>query len=160
MWATDISSAALQTARQNAESLNLAERVLFTQDDLAGKLLEDLNAGLAAELAQAGGFDVLVSNPPYIPSELLPNLPNEVREFEPLAALDGGQDGLEIFRVLAAQAAELLTAGGLLALELHESRVQAAADFLANLPFTQVETHNDISGRPRFLTALRRNGDQ
>lgn len=148
LTATDISERALELARRNAQTLGLEQRIDFLLDDLATNVL-------AAKTGSDTDFSVLVSNPPYIPSALLPHLPREVRDFEPQLALDGGRDGLDVFYRLAAQAPDLLVTGGLLALELFEDNVAHAAKFLNDLPFRQVQVHRDLNNRPRFLTALR-----
>ncbi len=100
---TDISEAALAVASENARRLGVAGRAAFVRGDwLEG-------AG--------GGFDIVTSNPPYIPSTDIPGLPREVALFDPLPALDGGPDGLAAFRALAAQAGGALAPGGFIVVE-------------------------------------------
>ncbi|NLG11254.1 MAG: hypothetical protein GX562_06990, partial [Coriobacteriaceae bacterium] len=117
-------------------------------------------------------FDVVVSNPPYIPSGELELLPHEVFDYEPSLALDGGADGLDVYRRLIGQAATLLRPGGLFACELHETNLDQAALIIgqascvkrpasqSQMPhrsqcFEQVTIHEDLAGRPRFITAVR-----
>jgi release factor glutamine methyltransferase len=100
---TDISEAALQTAHRNARGLGLASRASFIACDYAAAL--------------AGSFDLIVSNPPYIRSAEIAGLAREVREHDPVAALDGGADGLDAYRALIPQAARLLAAQGALVVE-------------------------------------------
>ncbi|MCA1454758.1 peptide chain release factor N(5)-glutamine methyltransferase [Bradyrhizobium sp. BRP22] len=100
---TDISTDALQTARDNALALGLGERATFIACDYASGLTDR--------------FDLIVSNPPYIPSADIADLAIEVREHDPLAALDGGDDGLNTYRALIPQAAGLLAPGGALVVE-------------------------------------------
>jgi release factor glutamine methyltransferase len=100
---TDVSLDALATARQNAGELGLAARAQFVACDYAAAL--------------AGPFDLIVSNPPYIPSADIAVLATEVREHDPLKALDGGADGLDAYRSLIPQAASLLGSGGALVVE-------------------------------------------
>ncbi|HWX62193.1 peptide chain release factor N(5)-glutamine methyltransferase, partial [Bradyrhizobium sp.] len=90
---TDISAGALQTARRNAAALNLASRALFVACDYAAAL--------------SGPFDLIVSNPPYIRSSDIAGLATEVRDHDPLPALDGGADGLDAYRALIPQAERL-----------------------------------------------------
>ncbi len=100
---TDLSLAALQTARGNAADLGLASRARFVACDYAAAL--------------KGPFDLMVSNPPYIRSADIGGLSREVRDYDPLAALDGGADGLDAYRALIPQAARLLAPEGALVVE-------------------------------------------
>lgn len=105
---TDISGAALATARANAAHLGLALRADFVAGDYAAPL--------------SGLFDLIVSNPPYIRSADIPDLATEVRDHDPLAALDGGTDGLDAYRALIPQAASVLAPGGALVVEVGEGQ--------------------------------------
>ena len=105
---TDISVAALATARSNALQLGLADRADFIACDYAAAL--------------SGPFDLVVSNPPYIRSADIAGLATEVRNFDPLAALDGGRDGLDAYRALIPQAARLLAPQGVLAVEVGQGQ--------------------------------------
>lgn len=107
-FGTDISEQALQTAATNAISAGLAPRAMFIACDYA--------AGLS------GAFDLIVSNPPYIRSADIPDLALEVRAYDPLAALDGGADGLDAYRALIPQAAGLLAPGAALVVEAGEGQ--------------------------------------
>jgi release factor glutamine methyltransferase len=100
---TDVSIAALRTARRNAADLELAERAAFVACDYAAAL--------------SGPFDLIVSNPPYVRSRDIAVLANEVRDHDPHRALDGGADGLNAYRALIPQAARLLGPGGALVVE-------------------------------------------
>jgi release factor glutamine methyltransferase len=107
-FGTDISEAALQTARGNAAALGLADRVVFIACDYASGL--------------SGPFDLVVSNPPYIRSADIAGLAIEVRDHDPRLALDGGADGLDAYRALVPQAAKLLAPRGALVLEAGHSQ--------------------------------------
>jgi release factor glutamine methyltransferase len=100
---TDISAAALRTARANAANLGFEGRAVFIACDYAAAL--------------SAGFDLIVSNPPYIRSADIAGLSIEVRDYDPLGALDGGADGLDAYRALIPQAARLLAPGGALVVE-------------------------------------------
>ena len=100
---TDVSVAALRTARRNAVHLGLAARAAFVACDYAAAL--------------SGAFDLIVSNPPYIRSADIAGLSIEVRDYDPPGALDGGADGLDAYRTLIPQAARLLAPGGALVVE-------------------------------------------
>ena len=100
---TDVSIAALRTARRNATDLELAERAAFVACDYTAAL--------------SGPFDLIVSNPPYVRSRDIADLAGEVRDHDPHRALDGGADGLDAYRALIPQAARLLGPGGALVVE-------------------------------------------
>jgi release factor glutamine methyltransferase len=142
--ATDISALAVEVCAENATRLGLAERVAAHEGDLLEPLPRDL----------LGKFDCVVSNPPYVPTAEVEELPTEVAGFEPHLALDGGEDGLDVFRRLASQALEWLRPGGVFLVELHESRVQKAAEE-AVLCYEEVRTVKDLAGRDRILAARR-----
>jgi release factor glutamine methyltransferase len=101
---TDISATALRTAAANARHLGLARRAAFVACDYVAAL--------------SGVFDLIVSNPPYIRSAEIIDLATEVRDHDPLSALDGGSDGLDAYRALVPQAARLLAPGGVLVVEV------------------------------------------
>ena len=107
-FATDISAQALQTAAGNAANAGLSQRATFVA------------CGYASDLS--GPFDLIVSNPPYIRSADIADLATEVREYDPVAALDGGTDGLAAYRTLIPQAACLLAPGGALVVEAGEGQ--------------------------------------
>ena len=100
-----------------------------------------------------GTFDVLVSNPPYIPSSVMGSLPHEVADYEPSLALDGGADGLDIFRRLVNAAPHMLKPGGLLACELYEGHLDAAAELCRSAGMRDVRVVDDLTGRPRIVLA-------
>jgi len=146
--ATDISELACQCTLANAMALirEASVRLDVIQDDLAGALV---TGGVG------GSFDAFVSNPPYIPSGEIESLPDEVRLFEPVMALDGGADGLAVFRRLLEQAECLLKPGGLFAVELHETCLDEAKELAMQAGFDATRIYPDLVGRPRFLTARR-----
>jgi len=112
--ATDCSASALQVASENAQRHGVADKIRF----FLGECLEPLAAGVFA-----GKVSVIVSNPPYIPSEQCDRLPREVRAFEPLPALNGGSNGLAFYDRLLAESPSLLHPGGILVMEMgmHQS---------------------------------------
>lgn len=145
--ATDISEDAVRLARRNRDALGLEDAVTIVQCDLA--------AGVDAELM--GTFDVLVSNPPYVPTEVLDTqVSAEVVDFEPRLALDGGSDGLDVFRRILDLAPVALAPGGMLAVELFEDSLEEARSLvLAQDGWAAVEVRKDLTGRPRVLVATR-----
>ena len=137
--ATDLSPDALALARQNAARLGVNVRFL----------LGDLFAPVSGER-----FDMIVSNPPYIPSAELPGLQAEVR-FEPVMALDGGEDGLDFYRRIAAEAPAYLTVGGHLLLEIGCDQAEAVTGMLLDTGLTGIKTLPDLAGLNRVVTAVR-----
>jgi release factor glutamine methyltransferase len=136
--AVDLSPGALEVARANAEALGAA--VTF----LAGDLYQPLPAGAR--------FQVIVSNPPYVPSGELPGLQREVRR-EPPLALDGGADGLDLLRRVVAGAPARLEAGGALLVEMHESHLEALPALCRAAGFATAEARRDLAGLPRLTLA-------
>ena len=143
IYGVDCSTAALAIARQNGEGS--PNPVQFRQ----GSWLSPL-----ADLR--GKLTVLVSNPPYIPSETVTALEPEVRHHEPHLALDGGPDGLDDIRHLIQQAPTYLRPGGLWAVEPMAGQGTAIASLLMATPhYTNIQMHRDFAGRDRFVTATR-----
>lgn len=145
--ATDLSERAAELATRNREALGLEDAV-----DIVGC---DLAEGVDSELM--GGFSVLVSNPPYIPTRVLrEEVPAEVADFEPELALDGGEDGLDVFRRLLDLAPAALEAGGMLCVELFEGSLEDAAALVRERDgWASVEIREDLTHRPRVLVARR-----
>lgn len=146
--ATDLSPLAVQLATRNRDALNLAGVVDVVECDLA--------SGVPAALM--GRFDLLVSNPPYIPSDVLVReVPAEVKDHEPGLALDGGTDGLDVFRRILDLAPQALAPGGTMCVELFEGNVHAAAELVRKEPgWASVEVREDLTHRPRVLVAVRK----
>jgi release factor glutamine methyltransferase len=139
--ATDISAAALDVAADNAARLTLDGRIDFRQCDFA--------AGVA------GPFDLVVSNPPYIPTGEIPSLAPEVRDNDPWAALDGGQDGLDPYRVITRSAASLIGDGSLI-LEIGHDQAHPVAGLLRDAfgpRLIELETRRDLAGHDRCVAA-------
>ena len=150
VYALDRSRAALRIASRNATALGLAGRVHF----LAGDLFEPLRTARGG-----GGFDLIVSNPPYIPSGALALLPPEIAAYEPLEALDGGSDGLRFHRRIIEEAPGYLRAGAWLALEVGDGQLSAAVELLRKSDgFGPAEVKKDLAGHDRVVLAQRRGG--
>lgn len=137
--AIDISPQALVIARENAEQHAVAERVTFLEGDLFAPLARQ-------------SFDLIASNPPYIaPAEFL-TLDPGVRDFEPRSALDGGPDGLDFYRRLAADAERFLSPGGTILVEIGSTQEDAVRELFA----ARMEvggTIRDLGGRPRVIAS-------
>jgi release factor glutamine methyltransferase len=135
---TDISAAALRTASANARDLELAGRAAFVACDYVSAL--------------SGPFDLIVSNPPYIRSAEIKDLASEVRDHDPLGALDGGSDGLNAYRALIPQAARLLAPGGILALEVGHDQGADVEQLVAAAGLTlRGPPRTDLAGIPRAV---------
>jgi len=145
--ATDASEDALDVARANAAALGLGDRVTFVHGDWLSALGAD------------DRFDVIVSNPPYIARAEARDLPADVRDWEPHAALFAPDRGLADVREIVEQSPRHLYTGGLLALELAEARAAEVAGWLEGArDWRDVELRDDLSGRPRVLLARREHG--
>lgn len=141
VFACDVSDAALTVARGNAERLGL--RVAFAQSDL-----------LERYRAESERFDVVVSNPPYVPLGDAAEMQPEVRDHEPHLALFAGEDGLDVYRRLIVEARAALRGGGLLAMEIGYGQREAMATLLAD--WDGVRFLEDYAGIPRVALAIRR----
>ncbi|QUS42579.1 peptide chain release factor N(5)-glutamine methyltransferase [Tardiphaga alba] len=141
--ATDINFAALRAARGNAERNGLAHRTHFVACDYASALHE--------------GFDLIVSNPPYIPSADIAGLDIEVRAHDPMRALDGGSDGYDAYRIIAPEAARLLSPGGFLVVEVGHDQSDTVADLISeaglDLP---APAKTDLGGIRRAVMGLKK----
>jgi release factor glutamine methyltransferase len=96
------------------------------------------------------GFDLIISNPPYVPAGIIPGLAPEVRR-EPRLALDGGEDGLDLIRRIVQKAPDHLRAGGTLLMEADPGQMEAVAGILASRGFLEVQTYQDLSHRDRVI---------
>ena len=134
---TDISLAALDCARENAMACGVGGRAAFVACDYG--------AGLA------GRLDLLVSNPPYVARGDIATLQSEVRDFDPRRALDGGPDGLDGYRVIAADAQRLLSPSGILVLELGQGQLTAVRALFAARGLAPMATKHDLSDVVRAL---------
>jgi release factor glutamine methyltransferase len=142
--AVDVSGDALAVATRNAERHKVGGRVRFLQGDLFGSI------------PTGERFDFIVSNPPYIARDEIPNLPAGVRDYEPVLALDGGVDGYEVFNRIATDGRDFLAAGGHLIVEIGAPQETHARQIISSLPgFQLAATIHDYSGHPRVIRAHR-----
>lgn len=133
----DLSPAALAVARENAARLGLAARAAFRESDWGQGL--------------ADPFDILISNPPYIESAVVPTLEPEVTRYDPALALDGGPDGLDAYRRLAPDLARLAAPGAVVALEVGQGQDAAVSGLLAAAGFTGLSVRADLGGIRRVV---------
>jgi release factor glutamine methyltransferase len=136
---TDISTGALQVARENAARCGVEGRCAFVVCDIASVV--------------EGPFDLLVSNPPYIAHDEIMSLAPEVKNYDPTVALDGGDDGLAAYRAIAADAKRLLAPGARMFVELGAGQEAAVRDLFTNVGLTAGIARTDLAGIPRVLGA-------
>ncbi len=133
----DLSSDALVTAARNAEAHGLSPRVTLIESDWFVNV--------------SGRFDVIVSNPPYIPTEVIGGLDPEVRNHDPLAALDGGADGLDAYRVIAARSRTFLEEGGTVGVEIGYDQKESVSGLFEAERFRRIAALRDLAGQDRVL---------
>lgn len=140
--AVDISPAAIEVARRNADKHGVAERIEFMESDLFAAVPADAK------------FDFVLSNPPYIASADMPTLQPDVRDHEPHLALNGGANGTEVIERLIPQAAERLNPSGWLLMEVGADNALRVEELVkANRKFELAETIKDVAGLPRIVQA-------
>ncbi|MBQ1376526.1 MAG: peptide chain release factor N(5)-glutamine methyltransferase [Lachnospiraceae bacterium] len=135
--ASDLSPEALETARKNAELLGASD-IDF--------VLSDMFSGIS------GQFDLIVSNPPYIPDDVIRTLDPEVKDHDPYMALSGGEDGLAFYRIIAAETGRHLKKGGRLFLEIGHDQGKAVSELLDKHHFTDIRVIQDLNGKDRVIT--------
>jgi release factor glutamine methyltransferase len=138
--AVEVSAGALAVASRNVRTLALAARVHL----LAGDLFAPLGSIAAA-------LDLVVANPPYLPSAVLPTLPPEVSRHEPRAALDGGPDGMAVIRRIVSGAPPVLRRGGWLLMEIGEDQAGPVASLMAAEGFAGIRARRDLNGVERYI---------
>jgi release factor glutamine methyltransferase len=142
--ATDLSASAIDVARANAVRHAVTSRITFHESDLFSAL-------------PAEQFDLIVSNPPYIPTNIVKALEPEVRDHDPRAALDGGPDGLTFYRRLAVESPPHLAEGGTLLAEFGDDQHGAVAAIFSEHGWTVEEIVQDLAMKPRIIIARRPN---
>ena len=138
--AVDISASALQVCRANVAQNRLTSRVLSMQAD-----------ALASPPLGIGTFDIILSNPPYIPSAEIIELDPSVRDYEPIWALDGGEDGLKFYRGIIKHWTQVLRKGGLLLFETGEDQAPSVQEMMLNAGFAEAEFRKDTAGINRVV---------
>lgn len=141
--ATDLSPEALQVAERNAGRLLEGWHSRFTLRQ--GDLFDALEPGAR--------YDILVSNPPYIPEDVIGGLQPEVRDYEPILALNGSADGLEFYRRIAEEGKQWLNPGGAVYLEIGFDQGKAVSSLLRNHGFQNIEVFKDLPGHDRAVRA-------
>jgi release factor glutamine methyltransferase len=146
--ATDLSEAAIQVARRNIERLGLTGRVTVEQGDLFDPV---------SRMPDPLPFELIVANPPYIPTGQIEKLDRNVRDYEPVAALDGGIDGLVIHRRIVEGAPQRLVPGGRIYLEIQFDQTDAVKSLVESREeFEEARVLKDYGGNPRVVTARKK----
>lgn len=140
--ATDLSEEALKVAERNAKTHQ--KEIIFRQGDLFAALPR----------TEAGTFDIITSNPPYIPTAVIATLEPEVREHEPMMALDGTEDGLKFYRQIAKEAGIWLKPGGGIYLEIGYDQGEAVSGLLRDAGFDKVRVVKDLPGKDRVVCGI------
>lgn len=135
---SDISEGALSVAKRNAQSLDVNVALM------KGNLFENVK----------GRFDYILSNPPYIPSQVIEGLMPEVKEYEPRLALDGEADGLSFYRKIIEQAPDYLNIGGRIYFEIGAEQGKDLSCLMTERGFTEVKVHKDLAGLDRIVTGI------
>jgi len=151
--ASDISEAALMVAEKNAKTHGA--EIEFRQGDLF-EAWESCCRGMQSDTVDTDNrkcFDIIVSNPPYIPTAEIAGLMPEVREYEPLLALDGTEDGLLFYRRIAAECRRYLNPGGSVFLEIGCEQGKDVAELFRKAGFTNVQVYQDYAGLDRIVEA-------
>lgn len=139
--AVDVSAAALMVARKNAYALGVMDRINFVESDWTHKI--------------DGQFDIIVSNPPYIATSEIDGLAPDVREYDPIGALDGGVDGLEAYRIIIGDLSRILGPGGLAVFEVGHTQSSQVGELLTAHRFKNVVFVKDLAGIERVVLANR-----
>lgn len=140
---SDISSKAVEVARENASNAGVMKYMKFVEGDLFNPLRKGLGGAK---------YNVIVSNPPYVRRDVIPTLQREITEHEPLSALDGGEDGLDFYRRIAAEASAYLKRDGMLYLEIGYDQAQAVCALLEGPGrFEGVAVVRDLAGHDRVV---------
>lgn len=145
----DVSLEALKVAMENERCIREMDRYEYL--DAGGPLVVWTCSNLFENLT--GTYDVIVSNPPYIPSAQIPELMTEVRAHEPYMALDGKEDGLFFYREIIARARDFLSANGMIFFEIGWDQAEAVSELLKNAGFNQIQVRRDLAGLDRVVFA-------
>lgn len=140
VFGVDVSKDALEIARKNARSCGFEERITFLESNLFSNV-------------PIKKFDVIVSNPPYIPNRVIDTLDRQVKDFEPKIALDGGEDGLDFYRRITKQSVNFLKPNGLLAFEVGFDQARDVAKIMES-SFKDINIQKDLAGIERVVTAI------
>lgn len=153
--AVDMSPDAVSLTRRNADLNRVKDRVRIIKMDAVR--FTDLYANVTEgerETSEFAPFDVIVSNPPYVPSDDLDRLPPEIRDHEPPLSLDGGRDGLDFYRAVIPRFGACLKAGGVVVLEIGDGQGADVSGLLRQAGYSRIAVHDDYTGCARVVSAV------
>lgn len=139
----DVSDKAKEVTEENISRLNLEKRVSFIESDL-----------LCDAIKHKKKYNVVVSNPPYISTDVIPTLMEDVKDYEPYIALWGGEDGLDFYRRITEESLKVLTKGGLLAYEIGYDQGEQVKEILKEKGFKEVKCIKDLAGMDRVVKGI------
>lgn len=140
----DISEVAEEVTRKNIQKLEIAERVKFIRSDL-----------LSFAANRKLQYDAIVSNPPYIRTDVIPTLMEDVKDYEPYIALWGGEDGLDFYRRITLESLKILRRGGVLAYEIGYDQSEEVESLLRENGYSNVRTTKDLAGNDRVVIGIK-----
>lgn len=143
VMAVDISPDAIALAHENVARLGLSDCIEVVEGDLLSVIPDESNSS----------FDLVISNPPYVPSKVCEDLSAEVLDYDPLLALDGGEDGLDLVRRMLPDCQRVLKPGGVVAMELFEGHMDSVIDLFVANGFESCRVEMDLAGKPRVIVA-------
>lgn len=138
--AADISEKALKTAKKNAEKNSVRQRIDFIKSDIFENVISK--------------YDVIISNPPYIKSDVIKTLMPQVKEYEPISALDGGNDGLYFYKKIISNCENYLNKNGELLFEIGYDQSFEVSRLLSEKNFTEIKTTKDYAGLDRVISSV------
>ena len=149
---TDLSDKALLIAKKNAEALGMSDRFKAVKADIFPEDKELSEIAEALNISKEGKFDLIVSNPPYIPTKVIETLEPEVKTYEPYMALDGSEDGLAFYRRIVPGAKEFLYRNGYLLLEIGFDQGVAVKELMEQNGYKDVKVIRDLGGNDRVVS--------
>lgn len=147
----DIASGAVDTAMKNAKKLGFAERSKIVNVNWGDVDFCDMVCGLT----EKGYFDIVIANPPYIPREDIELISSEVKNYDPIRALDGGEDGLDAYRTLSEKSAQLLKKGGMVFFEVGINQAGDVRQMLEEKGFVECKTKKDLAHIDRCVFGVK-----
>lgn len=148
---SDISSEALDLAKKNALRLGVLDRMIFVKSDIFDSFSHHIMKDLNKKEESIGKFKLIASNPPYIVSENIQNLPFSVKTYEPISAVDGGMDGIQFYRRIFEDGKEYLLPGGVMLLQIDVNKKEIIQNLALSYGYSFDGIARDLKGQERVL---------